>query len=150
MAVRTQTMVQLNEQLLGDLDRRAARDRTFDRDVPSPRRGRESGRIRAVVCRGGVYLMEHPAWGRRPVLVLTRQAAIPVLKQVTVASISSQIRGIPTEVVLDEQNGMARRRAVSLDNLGEVSQALLIDHLTTLDEGRMGEVCHALNIAVSC
>jgi mRNA interferase MazF len=94
--------------------------------------------------------MEHPAWGRRPVLVLTRQAAIPVLKQVTVASISSQIRGIPTEVVLDEQNGMARRRAVSLDNLGEVSQALLIDHLTTLDEGRMGKVCHALNIAVSC
>lgn len=102
------------------------------------------------MSRGGVYLMEHQAWGRRPVLVLTRQAAIPVLKRVTVASISSRIRGIPTEVVLDEQDGMARRCAVSLDNLGEVYQALLIDHLTTLDEGRMGEVCHALNIALSC
>lgn len=41
-----------------------------------------------MVTRGGVYLMEHPAWGRRPVLVLTRQAAIPVLKRVTVASLA--------------------------------------------------------------
>lgn len=46
-------------------------------------------------------------------------------------SISRQIRGIPTEVVLDEVDGMTTRCAVSLDNVGEVSKALLIDQLTT-------------------
>jgi mRNA interferase MazF len=56
--------------------------------------------------RGGVYYLEHPEWGRRPVLVLTREAAIPVLKRVTIASITRTIRGIPTEVVLDEHDGM--------------------------------------------
>lgn len=102
------------------------------------------------MTRGGVYVLEHPEWGRRPVLVLTREAAIPVLKRVTVATISRQIRNIPTEVVLDEHDGMPTRCAVSLDNLGEAWKALLTEQLTTLDEGRMGEVCHALNVAVSC
>lgn len=99
---------------------------------------------------GGVYMVEHPVWVRRPVLVLTRPAAIPVLKRVTIASISRHVRAIPTEVVLDEVDGMATRCAVSLDNLGEVEKALLIDHVTTLDDGRMGDVCHALNVAVGC
>ncbi|MBA3955212.1 MAG: type II toxin-antitoxin system PemK/MazF family toxin [Acidimicrobiia bacterium] len=103
-----------------------------------------------MVTRGGVYVLEHQDWGRRPVLVLTRQAAIPVLKRVTVATISRRIRGIPTEVVLDEQDGMSTRCAVSLDNLGEAWKALLTEQLTTLDESRMGEVCHALDIALGC
>ena len=54
--------------------------------------------------RGGVYYLEHPEWGRRPVLVLTRDAAIPVLKRVAVATITRRIRDIPTEVVLDEED----------------------------------------------
>ena len=103
-----------------------------------------------MVTRGGVYVLEHPEWGRRPVLVLTREAAIPVLKRVTVATISRRIRHIPTEVVLDEQDGMPARCAVSLDNLGEAWKALLVEQLTTLDDVRMGEVCHALDVAVGC
>lgn len=102
------------------------------------------------MTRGGVYFLEHPEWGRRPVLVLTREAAIPVLKRVTVATISRRIRDIPSEVVLDEQDGMPTRCAVSLDNLGEAWKVLLVERLTTLDEDRMREVCHALNVAVSC
>lgn len=102
------------------------------------------------MTRGGVYVLQHPEWGRRPVLVLTREAAIPVLKRVTVATISRRIRDIPTEVVLDEQDGMPTRCAVSLDNLGEAWKALLVEQLTTLDDARMGEVCHALDVAVGC
>ncbi|MGH9252694.1 MAG: type II toxin-antitoxin system PemK/MazF family toxin [Acidimicrobiales bacterium] len=100
--------------------------------------------------RGGVYYLEHPEWGRRPVLVLTRDAAIPVLKRVTIASISRTIRGIPTEVILDEDDGMPRRCAVSLDNLGDAWKSMLTEHITTLGPLRMREVCQALNVSVGC
>jgi mRNA interferase MazF len=103
-----------------------------------------------MVKRGGVYYLEHPEWGRRPVLVLTREAAIPVLKRVTIASISRTIRDIPTEVILDEDDGMPTRCAVSLDNLGEAWKAMLTQHVTTLSLQRMNEVCRALDIAVGC
>ncbi len=103
-----------------------------------------------MVRRGGVYYLEHPEWGRRPVLVLTRDAAIPVLKRVTIASISRTIRDIPTEVILDEDDGMPTRCAVSLDNLGDAWKAMLTEHLTTLDPGRMNQVCRALDVANGC
>ena len=103
-----------------------------------------------MVTRGGVYFLEHPEWGRRPVLVLTRDAAIPVLKRVTIASISRNIRNIPTEVILDEADGMPTRCAVSLDNLGEAWKAMLVEHVTTLKPSRMQDVCVALNVAVGC
>ena len=103
-----------------------------------------------MVRRGGVYYLEHPEWGRRPVLVLTRDAAIPVLKRVTIASISRTIRDIPTEVILDEDDGMPTRCAVSLDNLGDAWKAMLTEHVTTLDPGRMNQVCRALDVANGC
>lgn len=103
-----------------------------------------------MVTRGGVYFLEHPEWGRRPVLVLTREAAIPVLKRVTIASISRTIRGIPTEVVIDEGDGMPVRCAISLDNLGDAWKAMLTEHITTLDGERMRQVCEALTVAVGC
>jgi mRNA interferase MazF len=103
-----------------------------------------------MVRRGGVYYLEHPEWGRRPVLVLTREAAIPVLKRVTIASITRTIRGIPTEVLLDEDDGMPVRCVVSLDNLGDAWKAMLTQHVTTLQPHRMREVCQALSIAVGC
>jgi mRNA interferase MazF len=103
-----------------------------------------------VVTRGDVYFYEHPGWGRRPVLVLTRNAAIPVLKRVTTASISRVIRGIPTEVVIDEEDGMPTRCAISLDNLGEAWKALLTQRITYLGEDQMARVCAALAIAVGC
>ena len=83
-------------------------------------------------------------------LVLTRQAAIPVLKRVTVASISRRIRGIPTEVELDAEDGMPGPCVVSLDNVGDVWKVLLVDRATTLSPLRMRAVCQALAVAVEC
>lgn len=103
-----------------------------------------------MVKRGGVYYLEHPEWSRRPVLVLTRSAAIPVLKRVTVASISRTIRGIPTEVTLGEEDGLPDLCAVSLDNLGEAWKAMLTEEVTILGSDRMLEVCDALAVAVGC
>lgn len=103
-----------------------------------------------MVRRGDIYFVGTAEWGRRPVLVLTRDAAIPVLKRVTIASISRHVRGIPTEVVLDEHDGMPSTCAVSLDNLGDAWKALLVEHVTTLKPRRMQDVCRALNAAVGC
>lgn len=103
-----------------------------------------------MVTRGGVYWIEHPDWGRRPVLVLTRDAAIDVLKRVTIASITRVIREIPTEVVLGVDDGMQTRCAVTLDNLGEAWRAMLVEHVTTLTPARMRDVRDTLDTAVGC
>ena len=59
---------------------------------------------------------------RRPVLILTRDSAIPHLGEVTIAPITSTIRGIPSEVILSPADGMPRECAVNLDHVQTVSR----------------------------
>jgi len=70
-----------------------------------------------VVARGEVCWLELAEEGRRPVCVLTRNEAIPKLRNVVVALITRTIRGIETEVQLDASDGMPRECAISLCNL---------------------------------
>jgi mRNA interferase MazF len=81
--------------------------------------------------------------------VLTRAEAIPVLRRVLVAPITRKIRGIPTEVKLDEADGMDEC-AISFDNIRPVSQKLLGEPIASLAGKRMHEVCAALAIATGC
>jgi mRNA interferase MazF len=53
----------------------------------------------------------------RPVLVLTRELVRPHLGTVTVAPITTTVRGLSTEVPVDAANGLAGRSAVSCDNI---------------------------------
>jgi mRNA interferase MazF len=103
-----------------------------------------------VVTRGGVCWAELPEAGRRPVLVLTRPEAIPVLRRVVVAPLTRTIRGIPTEVLLGGDDGMAEECAISFDNLQLIPRVLLGEPLTSLSGARMHEVCKALSIATGC
>lgn len=105
---------------------------------------------RAVVARGEVWWVEHPDAGRRPFLVLTRQAAIPVLNAVLAVPATRTIREIPTEVVLGSRDGMPKACALSLDNLTTVPTSLLRERITRLSIERMGEVCRALSLATGC
>jgi mRNA interferase MazF len=57
-----------------------------------------------MVRRGEVYWLELPDERRRPVCVLTRDPALPVLRNVTVALITRTVRDIPTEVPLTERD----------------------------------------------
>jgi mRNA interferase MazF len=104
----------------------------------------------AVVGRGDVCWLELPEEGRRPACVLTRQEAIPAMRNVVVAMVTRTIRDIPTEVRLEERDGMPVKCAVSLDNLRTVPRALLTEPITRLPGGRMHEVCRALGIAAGC
>jgi mRNA interferase MazF len=103
-----------------------------------------------VVRRGDVRWLELSEEGRRPVCVLTRDAALPVVRNVTVALVTRTIRDIPTEVRLGERDGMPAECAISLDNLRTVPQVLLTDPILTLSGSQMDDVCVALGIATGC
>src|SRR5206468_11945317 len=91
--------------------------------------GAGAHRRRAVVNRGEVWWAEHPAAARRPYLSLTRQGAIPVLHRVLAAPATRTIRGIPTEVELDEDDGMPQRCALSLDNVLTMPKSLFTERI---------------------
>jgi mRNA interferase MazF len=97
-----------------------------------------------------VWWVEHPDAGRRPFLVLTRQAAIPVLNAVLAVPATRRIRQIPTEVVLDVGEGMPEDCALSLDNVTLVPKELFRTRITRISIERMNEVCRALALASGC
>jgi len=102
------------------------------------------------VNRGEIWWVEHPDAGRRPFLVLTRQAAIPVLSALLSVPATRTIRQIPTEVVLDRGDGMPEECALSLDNLSLIPKELFRSRITRLSVERLSEVCRALGLASGC
>lgn len=101
--------------------------------------------------RGELWWCELPQIGRRPVVVLSRDAAIPRLGRTLVAPCTTTIRGLPSEVVLEPgDDPVPLRSAVNLDSVEGVSTAVLVDRLGTLSSRRMREVCAALEVAVDC
>ncbi len=85
---------------------------------------------------------------RRPVLVLTRTSALRFLGSVTIAPVTTTIRGIPTEVVLGIQDGMQTDCAVSLDNIQTVQKGKLSAFVTTLASEKMRKVKEAIHFAL--
>jgi mRNA interferase MazF len=103
------------------------------------------------LSRGDVCLFQFASPDKqRPVLVLTRESAITHLATVTVAPITSTIRGVPSEVILDVDDGMKGRCAVNLHNALTVAQARLGRRVGNLSAGRMQEVCAALRFSLGC
>jgi mRNA interferase MazF len=86
----------------------------------------------------------------RPVLVLTRTSAIGYLATLTVAPISSTIRGVPSEVPLNEEDGMKSACAINLHNVITVSQDRVGKRVAHLNSSRLNEVCTALRFSLGC
>lgn len=103
------------------------------------------------IGRGEVRLYQFAAPNKkRPVLVLTRNSAIAYLSTVTVAPVTSTIRGVPSEVVLNEEDGMKSPCAVNLHNAVTVSQQRMGKRVAQLSAARMNEVCAALRFSLGC
>ncbi|MDX2150310.1 MAG: type II toxin-antitoxin system PemK/MazF family toxin [Bryobacteraceae bacterium] len=103
------------------------------------------------ITRGDVRLYEFaPPDKRRPVVVLTRDSAISYLSNVTVAPITSAIRGVPSEVVIDETDGMKVACAVNLHNLVTVSKARLGKRVARLNSVRLDQICAGLRFSLGC
>jgi mRNA interferase MazF len=104
-----------------------------------------------VPARGELWWCELPDVGRRPVVVLSRDAAIPRLRRALVAPCTTTIRALPSEVVLEPgDDPIPRRSAVNLDAVESVSVAVLVTRLGRLADERMRQVCAALGVAVDC
>jgi mRNA interferase MazF len=102
-------------------------------------------------ARGEVWWCELPEIGRRPVVVLSRDAAIPRTRRALVAPCTTTIRLLPSEVILEAgENPVPRRSAVNLDSIESVSISTLVERLGRLSDERMHEVCLALAVAVDC
>jgi mRNA interferase MazF len=103
------------------------------------------------VARGDVRLYQFaPPDKKRPVVVLTRDTAIGYLSTVTVAPITSTIRGVPSEVVLSEEDGMKTPCAVNLHNAVTISRHRLGKRVARLGSPRMSEICNALRFSLDC
>lgn len=100
--------------------------------------------------RGEVWWGEIEEIGRRPFLVMTRSAAIPVLHSLLAAPVTRTVRDLPTELRLGPDDGMPTDCAASFDNLRVVPKAYLVDRLCVLDQIRLIEACGALRAAVDC
>jgi mRNA interferase MazF len=98
---------------------------------------------------GEVWWCEPPGIGRRPVVVLSRDAAIDRLRRVIVGPCTTTIRELPSEVVLEPgDDPVPRRSAINLDSVESVSIAVLVERIGRLGDDRMRQVCAALDVAV--
>jgi mRNA interferase MazF len=95
------------------------------------------------------YKFSHPD-KKRPVLILTRDAVLEYLGEVTVAPITSKIRDIPSEVILSKADGIPMDCAVNCDHLQTVAKGKIGPFITSLTKKKMNDVgqavCFALNI----
>jgi mRNA interferase MazF len=107
--------------------------------------------VTELPVRGEVWWCELPEVGGRPVVVLSRDAAIPRLRRAIVGPCTTTIRGLPSEVPLEPNDDpILQRSAVNLDSVEYVSVASLVERLGRLSDDRMRQVCAALAIAVDC
>ena len=86
---------------------------------------------------------------RRPVLVVTRSESIPVLNRILVAPVTRTVRGIPTELPLDAEDGLPEPCAASFDNLQPIRKSYLTDRLSSV-RNRRHEICAALEALADC
>jgi mRNA interferase MazF len=113
--------------------------------------GRSRVELMARPLRGEVWWCEPPQIGRRPVVVLSRDAAIPRLRRTLVAPCTTTIRGLSSEVVLEpNEDPVPRTSAVNLDSVESVSIGLLVERIGRLSDERMRQICAALEVAVDC
>ena len=107
--------------------------------------------VNDLPARGEVWWCEMPEVGRRPVIILSRDAVIPRHRRALVAPCTTTIRGLPSEVILEPgTDPVPLRTAVNLDSVESVSVAVLVQRLGRLADTRMRDLCAALAVAVDC
>ena len=87
---------------------------------------------------------------RRPVLVVTRNEAIPVLTWIVVAPVTKTVRRIPTEVALGPDHGLAIECVAAFDNLQPIRRSFLTERVGELRFDEAGEICRALRALADC
>lgn len=100
--------------------------------------------------RGEVWWAELPLpVGRRPVVLLSRDEAYVVRNAVTVAEVTSTIRGIPVEVEVGPEDGLPKKCVVNLDTIVTIRKDLLIERIAVLRDEKIEQINSAIKFALS-
>lgn len=87
---------------------------------------------------------------KRPIVILTRDAILEYLGEVTVAPITSTIRDIPSEIVLTAEDGMKNDCVINCDHIQTVSKSKIGSLITTLSNNKLKDlrsaICFSLNL----
>lgn len=100
-----------------------------------------------MIDRGEVFDAEL-AGGRRPVVVVTRQAAIPLLTRVTVVAVTTTVRGHPAEVAFGTESGLDHESVANCDDLATIPKAALRRRRGALPPDRLRALDDALRVAL--
>src|SRR5215467_14500928 len=99
--------------------------------------------------RGEVWWVNMPPpAGRRPAVLLSRDAAYRVRAAITVAPVTRTIRNIPVEIILDRSDGMPTRCVVNLDDITTLPKALINEQITTLSPEKIKRINEAIRFAL--
>ena len=102
------------------------------------------------MTRGEIWLAQV---GRkvRPIVILTRPEVIDVRQLVTVAEITTTIRGLAAEVEFDHLDaGLSQPCVINCDGLHTVAQSTLSKYLGQVSDDAMRNVCRAVSYALGC
>ena len=100
--------------------------------------------------RGEVWWANLPApIGKRPVVLLSRDEAYPIRSAVTVAEVTTKVRGIPVEVPLGPEDGLPKMCVVNLDTIVTIRKELLIERITLLRKEKIEQVNDSIRFALA-
>lgn len=94
----------------------------------------------------------HPIWlarldTTRPVLLLTREQVRAARQLVTVAPITSTVRGLRSEVLVGQHNGLDHDSVVNLDSIVTVARSVLVRPIGALLEQQEHDLTRAFHEA---
>lgn len=99
--------------------------------------------------RGEVWWVDMPPpAGRRPAVLLSRDAAYRVRAAITVAPVTRTTRNIPVEVALDRSDGLPARCVVNLDDITTLPIVLIKQRVTALSAEKMQRIDDAIRFAL--
>jgi mRNA interferase MazF len=103
-----------------------------------------------AVHRGEIWWADVAGDKRRPVLVMTRERFVARLRSLSVAPLTTTVRGIPTELPLGPAEGLPTACAANFDNVFTIDRSRLVERITQLDAQLMAAACRAHRFAVGC
>ena len=101
------------------------------------------------MTRGEVWLAQ-VGRKKRPVVILTRPEVIDVRALVTVAEITTSVRGLAVEVEISDSAGVERASVVNCDGIHTVARASLTTRVGRIEDAAMREICSAIGYALAC
>lgn len=100
--------------------------------------------------RGEVWWANLPApIGKRPVVLLSPDEAYSIRSAVTVAEVTTKVRGIPVEVPLGPEDGLPKRCVVNLDTMATIRKELLTERVALLRKEKIDQINDSIKFALA-